>query len=65
MCDVLNTTAKQPSGLRCKDKMKSGGVRVSWKRVPSVGLDWHLRPIKEISFHMGLKRHQLCGWTTT
>lgn len=55
MCDVLNTAAKQPSSLRCKDKIKSGDVRITWKHVPSMGLDWHLRPIQEISFHMGLK----------
>lgn len=63
MGDVLNTTAKQPSSLRCKDKIKSGGGHVSWKHVPSLGLDLGSQTNKRDFFHMSLRWQQLCDWT--
>lgn len=54
MCDVLNTTAKQPSGLRCKDKIKSGGLPVSREHVPSTGLDSASQTNKRDFFSCGL-----------
>lgn len=55
MCDVLSTTAEQPSGLRCKDRIKPGGGHVSWERVPSVGLDLASQTNKRDFFSYGLK----------
>lgn len=55
MCDVLSTTADQPSGLRCKDRIKPGGGHVSWEHVPSVGLDLASQTHKRDFFSYGLK----------
>lgn len=55
MCDMLNTTAKQPSSLHCKDTIKSGGVGVSWKHVLSMGLDLASQTNKRDFFSYGLK----------
>lgn len=39
MCDVFNIIVKYFFGLRCKDKIKLGGICVSWKYVFFIGLD--------------------------
>lgn len=55
MCDVLTTTAKQASSLRCKDRIKPGGGCVSWKHVPSLGPDLASQTHKRDFFSYGLK----------